>query len=378
MPSLVGSEMCIRDRSSTDKRPLENEPDRNTLESTNFQPPLTNTSSMDAANGGQPESSSERMILKVLGPKTDNPTKPEQSSTNGTHGTTTDKSAPPEKKGGLFSSFLNTTIPNTTESKPLFSGLFGNRPERVQSKEKESDDDEDEKEEDSREKSPKKHESNHKSPFANLLSMNTAAAPASSGGSGLFSSLLGGGSNTTTGGSGFYSNLLGSGTTFSSLVNSNPGTFFKKNTDEDDEDDDGEGPDEQVASPEPDPSTLVVTAEIKSDFDVLINKKVEKFKVDNNNLLGQGSISFEKLKEGDMYMLVFRNPAKRILYQGVLLPKISKSTYLNERKEAISIVCVTKQDPEAKPKKEIAKIMFLKTEECGEFKEKLDSILGAN
>ena len=62
--------------------------------------------------------------------------------------------------------------------------------------------------------------------------------------------------------------------------------------------------------------------------------------------MGNGSVSLEKSKDGKTKILVFRNLMGKLLYQGLIIPKISK---IEPNKNAISfkfelfVLCLTIQ-----------------------------------
>lgn len=52
-----------------------------------------------------------------------------------------------------------------------------------------------------------------------------------------------------------------------------------------------------------------------------------------------------------------RNALKLIKYQGVIFDKVSAPEYLNDKKDAVKVVCVRKNETTGKFEKELNKIM---------------------
>jgi len=209
---------------------------------------------------------------------------------------------------------------------------------------------------------------------------------------GLFANFLNTNLNPTT--ASLFAKVSEAPTTFKSLLSNEnaPKSFFQSYTkDEDDEGDDGEDGGEggeRSPSPEPDPSQ---TDNFKYDdhFEKIIAKEIDKFKVNQNPLLGKGTISLNKAKDSDNYFIIFRNPAKLIQYQGQLIKKLSKVNNMSNKADTLIIWSFSAQKPakdaetgdkkeevqKSKIVKDDLKLMFTNYDACSEFKAAVEKVI---
>lgn len=162
---------------------------------------------------------------------------------------------------------------------------------------------------------------------------------------GLFGNLL----NPSSGGSGLFSGLVevnktakNTGTNiFTGNISS---TFLKpqeqpqedENAEEDEEENDEHETEEQI-------DKAKSTGQYKYDETTssMLVKEVANFKVNEIQGYGKGRISIEKVKDSTSVLLIFRNPAKLIKYQGLLVKGISTCDYMKGKDEAIFIISYT-------------------------------------
>jgi len=175
--------------------------------------------------------------------------------------------------------------------------------------------------------------------------------------------------------------------TFTSLFQSGgaqQNNFFKKNEDEDGGSEEGEEGDDDEPQRSPSPEADITKSkgnyQYQQTYDKIASQKVEKFKPGAKSLLPQGEVSLNKMNE-NVFFIIYRNKAKVIQYQGQLIRKVSTTSYLNERQDAMQVVTFSEEkgDPKEKGSKlsrDILKMMFQTSEQCNEFKKVIDNVLG--
>ena len=148
--------------------------------------------------------------------------------------------------------------------------------------------------------------------------------------SGLFDGLL---NPSTSNNTGCGANLFGNTSTPLTGMFSKVGTGAEGEEDEEavggDED---EVPGQDLAS---DPTKSTGTYKYESLSENLFSDNILNFKADKG--MGAGHLSVERLKSNKNIHLVFRNGAKIVLYQGILLPGMSKVELLKGRLDALSV-----------------------------------------
>lgn len=159
--------------------------------------------------------------------------------------------------------------------------------------------------------------------------------------------------------------------------------FSKGNQQEDEEEEDAEPQYEDIKPEEHnDP-----------DVDVLSMKNCRIFKTGDNEPFNLGTISLSKMKKmNDLCMLIFRDKMKKILHKSMVIPKVSKTCYMKNKKNAITVstFSLNKADDTAKEGEETdkeqkstskvvyAKIGFISESDAAEFKEKLEEVIEGN
>ena len=207
--------------------------------------------------------------------------------------------------------------------------------------------------------------------FANLAKNNNSGGLFSGGSSGLFS-------NKPIGQSG----------------------FFKTNNDDEVEDNDEEEIPEKEESV--DENLVEKKFDYKDKYTKLISKNVTNFKVrlvggsSADIGLGLGSVALEELKPENeesneaekvpdqntkIIMFVFRNKAKRIQHQSMIIKGITVHYFLKSRKDGITILTLkNEEDKEGKItlRKYYVKILFGDADDAQEFSLKLNEVLKNN
>lgn len=190
----------------------------------------------------------------------------------------------------------------------------------------------------------------------------------------------------TNGNGGIFGNL-GSGSIFGNNGNNNQNSAFgqslfagaakneNNNSDGDDDGNDNEDP-EGSKSPEVDQSKSSGNFQYSETFEKLISKNIHKFKTNDKDAFEGGFLSIEKQKEKNSYIVIYRNQAKLILYQGWLLPKLSQVGTLNKRPDSMTLILFNEKtkDGKAKLEKDLLKIMFVSQPDCEQFKKKLEEL----
>ena len=87
---------------------------------------------------------------------------------------------------------------------------------------------------------------------------------------------------------------------------------------------------------EVDKTKFKVKFEYKIFYDVVIEKKVLNFKIGEASALGPGCITIEKSKDNEkQFVIAFRNKTQRMLHNSMLVPKMSDSKFIKNKKDAI-------------------------------------------
>lgn len=222
---------------------------------------------------------------------------------------------------------------------------------------------------------------------AGLFSKGTSAAPKKSNekeevevkpaGTGLFGNL----NNPPAGGlfSGLIdaSNNNNKGST--NIFLGNISTAFLKPQEQEDNEEDGDHDDENdqdEKEEEIDKSKSTGNYKYEENTTVLMSKEVSNFKVNEIPGYGKGKVSIEQVKNGDNMFLIFRNPAKLIKFQGLLVKKMSLCDYMRAKDDAIFIISYTvetKKDEAGNDKKSTvrnnSKMQFMSVEDSKELLE---------
>lgn len=90
--------------------------------------------------------------------------------------------------------------------------------------------------------------------------------------------------------------------------------------------------------------------------------------------LGVGSASIEKYENGTTY-LIFRNGAKVILHNSMIIKKVSKSGFMKGKTDAIWVD--TYEMVEGKPAMITCKLQFSDEESCTHFKKVFDDLVAS-
>jgi len=80
--------------------------------------------------------------------------------------------------------------------------------------------------------------------------------------------------------------------------------------------------------------------------------EVSNFKVNDLQPYGKGRVTIEKVKASGQELLIFRNPAKLILFQGILVKKLSTCGMMKGKEDACYCIsyCMEKAEGEEKSK----------------------------
>jgi hypothetical protein len=94
---------------------------------------------------------------------------------------------------------------------------------------------------------------------------------------------------------------------------------------------------------------------------------------------GKGKVTIEKIKASGQHLLIFRNPAKLILFQGLLMSKLTSTGYMKGKADAIFVVsfCMEKGEEEgakAKPVRKSCKMAFLTADDAKQMTESIDKM----
>eukprot|EP00825_Cyclidium_porcatum_P044620 TRINITY_DN6599_c0_g1_i1.p1 TRINITY_DN6599_c0_g1~~TRINITY_DN6599_c0_g1_i1.p1 ORF type:complete len:323 (+),score=108.32 TRINITY_DN6599_c0_g1_i1:197-1165(+) len=156
----------------------------------------------------------------------------------------------------------------------------------------------------------------------------------------------------------------------------------KNNQDSEEEGDDDQCDDDEHKSDEIDPSKTE-KVEIKNPYQTLIEKPILKFRKNDGELLEKGSLSMEKSKDKDnIVTIIYRNQIKQVIYQGFILPKLSKIRNINQKKENINLITFYQQQKKDTNNTQITdwkadnlKIMFNQAQDGIEFYREIEKIL---
>lgn len=182
---------------------------------------------------------------------------------------------------------------------------------------------------------------------------------------------------------------LFSGNLFSKTNQGDASSFFKKNN-IDEVDEDEEGDEEAVQKDDSvDPSKVEMKVTYESQFDTAINLNVRDFKeqpVGGNppeGGFGNGSVSLETIKpqkdgeqqQNNTITFAYRNPAKLVKHQSILIKGVSSCQILKSRKDAIKMFTY-KNDPESGQSiRFLVKILFNEDKDALSFKQKFDELV---
>ena len=151
-------------------------------------------------------------------------------------------------------------------------------------------------------------------------------------------------------------------------------------------------PDEEEEDKEPQFEDIKPEDHADPNIDVLSLKNCRIFKVGDSDPFNLGFISINKMKTmNDLCVLIFRDKMKKILHKSMVIPKVSKSCYMKNKKNAITVSTIafgkpdnTKKEGEETDKETkntskvlFAKIGFISEEDAAEFKEELDKVIGS-
>lgn len=150
--------------------------------------------------------------------------------------------------------------------------------------------------------------------------------------------------------------------------------FFKSSKNEDDDEEgDGDGDDE----PQEEEAPEDLTATTDPNVNTISIKNCKNFKIDDGEALGLGVVSIEQSKASEsLYLLVFRNKAKRVMHSSMIVPKISRSIFMANRKTAMTVQTLGLKKDEEKgviPRYN-AKIGFDSEEDAADFKSEVEKI----
>ena len=260
--------------------------------------------------------------------------------------------------GGQFNN--NTSLFQNNTQNNLFQNNSGGK------KAKEPDSDRESENSEQSEKEPekdKKEEVKTGGLFSNLVQPKTdffgKTNEEKPSGGGLFSNLTDAQANQKTG---LFGNMTASGGLFSGLIDSSKSnktgtgtnifsgnissTFLKPQ--EQEENGDGEESEEENDQNEKeeviDKNASTGNYQYDQKTDQLIIKEVTNFKVNDIPGYGKGHITLEKMKENGNVMIIFRNPAKLIKYQGIQVKELSNTDYMKSKDDAIFIISFTFDD----------------------------------
>jgi hypothetical protein len=171
---------------------------------------------------------------------------------------------------------------------------------------------------------------------------------------------------------------------FSNLPKTDGSSFFKKDLNEM-EDDGEEDEEEQNKEESVDETKVEMKVQYQSDFDTLISCNVRNFKEQKSGSpppeggFGCGMVSLEikKTKEGEAndgpktITFVYRNQAKLVKHQSVLLKGLCGHRLLKSRKDGL-FMSAYKNEEDNKPVKYIVKVLFNEEKDAADFVSELD------
>lgn len=105
----------------------------------------------------------------------------------------------------------------------------------------------------------------------------------------------------------------------------------------------------------------------------LTQHPVIQYKVNSNPALGSGSLSVERVKQNQLVSVIFRNGAKIILHQSLVLPRLSKVYPMKGKNDAVVIETFTLE--EGKPVRGIVKCQFQDVKMAEEIIKVIEGIL---
>lgn len=158
------------------------------------------------------------------------------------------------------------------------------------------------------------------------------------------------------------SNKTGGTNIFSGNVSNNFLQNNKKDEDEDEGVDDEEENDQNEKEEVIDKSKSTGAYKYEELTEELHGYDVNQFKVNDLAPFGKGRVTLERVKSNDTYLLIFRNPAKLILFQGLLIKGLSSSDFMKGKEDAIYIIGYVMEKEEgaekAKPVRKNCKMAF--------------------
>jgi flagellar hook protein FlgE len=90
-----------------------------------------------------------------------------------------------------------------------------------------------------------------------------------------------------------------------------------------------------------DKSKALKNYEYEELTEVVLSFEVSNFKTNEIPGYGKGKVNIEKIKEGGNELVIFRNPAKLIMFQGLLVKKLTNADYMKGKDDALYIVSYT-------------------------------------
>lgn len=175
----------------------------------------------------------------------------------------------------------------------------------------------------------------------------------------LFSGLLSSNTNTANTGTNIFSGNISN--TF--LKNKNE-TVEDPDCEEDGSEENDENEKEEVI----DKSKALKNYEYEALTEVIHSFEVSNFKANEIPGYGKGKVNIEKIKEGGNDLVIFRNPAKLIMFQGLLVKKLTSSDYMKGKDDAIFIVSYTMENSDGAKKttRNNCKMAFNSTDDAKE------------
>ena len=178
---------------------------------------------------------------------------------------------------------------------------------------------------------------------------------------------------------------LFSGGLFSKLQSGDKTSFFQNNMG-DAEDDDTDKEDDQGKEESVDPKKVKMLKEYTSAYDTLINTNIRDFKEQAAGQkppeagFGCGSVSLEVKKtekdsndqKSNIVMFVYRNQAKVVRHQSILIKGLSTYKPLKSRKDAIILLTFKNCVESGKSVKYWVKVLFNEDNDAADFLKKLD------
>ena len=133
--------------------------------------------------------------------------------------------------------------------------------------------------------------------------------------------------------------------------------------------DDEDENDQNEKEEEVDKTKSTGTYQYESLTEELHAYEISNFKVNDLQPYGKGRLTIEKIKESGQHLVIFRNPAKLILFQGILIKGLSNSGFMKGKDDAIFIIsyCMEKGEEEgakAKPVRKNCKMALLTAEDA--------------